>query len=87
MVKHKNNRIVFQAPLELVDEHTQYIVNELLNADYYVCLTNKEQKTIIDCQSTELLLDCVRHIGETNPRFKEELTNIVIDLQRNNKHI
>lgn len=73
--------IVFRAPYEVVSEDMQNIINKLLNADTFVCVTNEGDKNSIFCKSKNLLLDTIEDIAKEDKSFLDELTNIVIDLQ------
>lgn len=73
--------IVFRAPYEEVSEDMQNIINKLLNADTFVCVTNEGDKNSIFCKSKNLLLDTIEDIAKEDKCFLDELTNIVIDLQ------
>lgn len=77
--------IVFRAPYEVVSEDMQNIINKLLNADTFVCVTNEGDKNSIFCKSKNLLLDTVEDIAKEDKSFLDELTNIVIDCQQESK--
>ena len=82
MVRQNDNRIIFKAPADLVSEEMQATINALLNAEYYVVITNANKKTRINCQCVELLEDAIEHMAESDEEFKDDLTNIVIDIHR-----
>lgn len=84
MIKQNSQRITFKAPANVVSEEMQATINEFLNAEYYAVITNTNGKTRIDCQCVELILDGVKHMAMNDKTIKDDLTNIVIDLQRDN---
>ena len=81
-MKQSNNHIVFKAPANVVSLKMQKTINAFLNAEDYVCITSQDERIRIDCQSIELLLGAVMHMAATDKKIKEDLTNLVIELQR-----
>lgn len=76
------NRFHFHAPTELVSKEMQAVINRLLNADTFVCITNEGDINSIMCKSKNLLLDAIEEIASNDKKFLEELTNIVIEKQK-----
>lgn len=81
-MKRGNNHIIFKAPANVVSLKMQKTINALLNAEEYVCITSQDEKIRIDCQSKQLLLGAMMHMAVADKDFKEDLTNLVIELQR-----
>lgn len=73
----------FVAPLNVVEESKQEAVTDLLNAKWYVLFTDDNEDISFKAQSLDLLLEGVKYIAEKDKDFKNNLTDLVIDLHQN----
>ena len=73
----------FVAPLNVIEESKQVAVTDLLNAKWYVLFTDDNEDISFKAQSLDLLLEGVKYIAEKDKDFKNNLTDLVIDLHQN----
>lgn len=81
----KTKRFKFVAQSNVIEESKQIAVTDLLNAEWYVLFTDDGDAINYKAQSLDLLLEGVKYIAEKDKDFKNQLTDLVIDIHTENK--